>query len=146
MPSNCSFNSMPSWLKYDLCSYIQLGQKLLILGNLFSNHDKPEYSQDYYFCIWAYYNHTMKDTTKKLCNWLTLYCLTQPNLAPSQWFLNLLSNQGQPAGSQFAWPGLTEESRTTDLCLGLLVLILIRMTRLRQLWTYLRDWFQKVKN
>jgi len=54
---------------------------------------------------------------------LTLSTLISFASQLSQWFLNLLSNQ--------AWAGLcprlglTEDSRTTDFQLGLLVLILI---------------------
>ena len=51
-------------------------------------------------------------------------------LVGSEWFLNLLPNR-QPR------LGLAEYSRTTDFWLGFVVLIWIKLTSIRQLWTYI---------
>jgi len=55
----------------------------------------------------------------------------------------VLESSAKPSLGKKCLPrlGLTDDSRTTEFPLGLLVLIFIGKTSLRLLWTYLRDWF-----
>ena len=105
-------------------------------------------------CFWIWHNSLAKDSCHEVWDKVSgswIFCQTKLSMPNWHAWLGLvLESSVKPSQAcqtkLVCWLGLTEDSRTTDLWLGLLVLILIRMTRLRQLWAYLRDWFQSVKN
>ena len=79
--------------------------------------------------VYMYGNILTPSTPRISAPWVGgswMFCQTKP------WLLNW-----QPRLD------LTEDSRTTDFCLGLIILILIRMASSRQLWT---DWLTWPEN